>query len=209
MFSARPSVKHVVGLALLGALVGPTIALSQSPARQPKTAAVTDTSNSSAPGDYVIGPSDVLGIVFWREDKLSMDAVVRPDGKISLPLLNDVQAAGLTPDQLRGKLTESARRFLADPVVAVTVKQVNNNRVFITGQVSHQGPVALAGPTTVLQLIATAGGLSEFADRKHIMVTRVERGATTSYTFNYDEVVKGKNLAQNIVLKPGDTVVVP
>lgn len=197
--------------ATCAALMSPSAAFSQSRAREAQTAAVADNNaaNAAAPADYVIGPTDVLAITFWREDKLSGDVVVRPDGKISLTLLNDVQAAGLTPDQLRRKLTDAARRFIEDPVVGVSVKQVNNNKAFITGQVAHPGPFAMTGPTTVLQLIAMSGGLTEFADRKHIMVTRVERGTTASYEFNYDDVLKRKNLAQNIVLKPGDTVVVP
>ena len=159
--------------------------------------------------DYVIGPTDVLSIVFWGERDLSVEVTVRPDGKISLPLLNDVVAAGLTPDQLRRRLTDAARRFLEAPVATVVVRQVNNNRAFITGQVAHPGPFVLSGPTTVLQLIAMAGGFTEFADRKHILITRVERGVQRAYAFNYDDVVKRGDMNQNLILKVGDTVVVP
>jgi len=160
--------------------------------------------------DYVIGPTDVLNIVFWGDRDLSSEATVRPDGKITLPLLNDVVAAGQTPEQLRRRLADAAKRFLKEPpVVTVVVRQVNNNRAFITGQVSNPGPYVLSGPTTVLQLIAMAGGFTEFADKKHILITRIESGAQRAYTFNYDDVVKRRDLSQNLILKAGDTVVVP
>jgi polysaccharide export outer membrane protein len=159
--------------------------------------------------DYVIGPTDVLGIVFWGDRDLTSDVTVRPDGKISLPLLNDVVAAGSTPDQLRLRLTEEAKRYVQAPVVTVVVRQVNNNRAFITGQIAHPGPYVLAGPTTVLQLIATAGGFTEFADRKHVLITRIQNGNQVSFAFSYDDVIKRRALGQNILLKAGDTVVVP
>jgi polysaccharide biosynthesis/export protein len=166
-------------------------------------------SAATQPADYLIGPNDVLSVVFWREKDLSAEVVVRPDGKISLPLLNDVQVGGLTPEQLRLHLADEARRFVEDPVVTVIVKQIANNKVFIVGEVRQPGPQLLSGPTTVLQLIAMAGGLTDLADRKHIVVTRTEGNQSRSYEFNYSDVVKGKGLAQNILLKPGDTVVVP
>lgn len=180
------------------------------------TAEVHGRAAGVAPGDtvaltpdYLIGPNDLLSIVFWREKDLSADVVVRPDGKISLPLLNDVLVAGLTPEQLRRKLSDDARRFLEDPVVTVIVKQIANNRVFIVGEVKQPGPQLLSGPTTVLQLIAMAGGLTELADEKHIVITRTEGGQQRTFDFSYSQVVKRKALAQNILLKPGDTVVVP
>jgi polysaccharide export outer membrane protein len=161
------------------------------------------------PPDYVIGADDVLSIVFWREKDLSMDAVVRPDGRISLPLMNDIAAAGLTPDQLRAKLTEEAQRYVQDPNVTVIVKQINSRRVFITGQVAKAGTYPLSGPMTVLQLISLAGGLLEYADSKNVVVMRTENGRPMSYVFNYKEVVGRRNLKQNIELKPGDTIIVP
>lgn len=159
--------------------------------------------------DYVIGPTDVLSVVFWGDRDLSTDVTVRPDGKISLPLLNDVVAAGQTPEQLRRRLADAAKRYVQNPVVTVVVRQVNNNRAFITGQVSNPGPYVLSGPTTVLQLIAMAGGFTEFADKKHVLITRVEGSAQRAFTFNYDDVVKRRDLSQNLILKAGDTVVVP
>ena len=163
----------------------------------------------ATPADYVIGPDDVLGIVFWREQDLSSEVAVRPDGKISLPLLNEIQASGLTPEQLRGNITQAANRYVEDPAVTVVVKTINSRKVFITGEVGRPGPYPLSGPTTVLQLIATAGGVQEYAKVERIVVMRTENGKTVSHKFNYKQVSQGKNLQQNIELKPGDTIVVP
>jgi polysaccharide export outer membrane protein len=157
----------------------------------------------------VIGPDDVLTVIVWREKDLSTDVVVRPDGKVSLPLLNDVQAAGHTPEQLRATVTESVPRFVADPAVTVVVKQINSRKVFITGQIAKPGPYPLTGPTTVLQLVAIAGGVAEYADSENIVVMRTEDGQPQSFRFNYKDVIRRRNLKQNIELKPGDTVVVP
>jgi polysaccharide export outer membrane protein len=161
------------------------------------------------PAGYVIGPDDQLSIVYWREKDMSADVVVRPDGLISLPLLNDVQASGLTPDQLRQTIAKGAAKFIEDPTVSVVVKAINSRKVFITGQVAKAGPYPLAAPTTVLQLIATAGGVSEYANKKKIVVVRKENGKEITLRFNYEDVMKGKNMAQNIELKPGDSVIVP
>jgi polysaccharide biosynthesis/export protein len=161
------------------------------------------------PTGYTIGPDDQLSIVYWREKDLSADVVVRPDGLISLPLLNDVQASGLTPEQLRVAITAGAAKFVEEPTVAVVVKAINSRKVFITGQVGKAGYYPLAGPTTVLHLIATAGGVAEYADKGKISIVRKENGKDVSYRFNYEDVMKGKNLSQNIELKPGDTVIVP
>lgn len=161
------------------------------------------------PPGYLIGPDDVLQVLYWREKDVSAEVVVRPDGMISLPLLNDVQAAGLTPEQLRDKVNEAAKKFFEEPSVTINIKQINSRKVFITGSVGKPGPYPLTAPTTVLQLVAMAGGLSEFAKRGKIAVMRTENGKPVRYPFNYDDVAKGKNLKQNIELKPGDTVIVP
>ena len=161
------------------------------------------------PPDYVIGPDDVLVIVVWREKDMSAEVVVRPDGKISLPLVNDVQAAGLTPDQLRQQLTVAANKFVEDPTITVVIKAINSRKVFITGMVAKPGPYPLMGPTTILQLLAVAGGVLEFADSEEISLVRTENGTPVSYKVNYKELARGKNLKQNIELKPGDTIVVP
>ena len=161
------------------------------------------------PPGYVIGPDDQLFIVYWREKDLSAEVVVRPDGQISLPLLNDVAAGGLTPEQLRLAITQGATKFVADPTVSVVVKAINSRKVFITGQIAKPGPYPLGGPTTILQLIATAGGVAEYAEKKKIVIVRRENGKDRTLRFNYEDVVKGKNLAQNIDLKPGDSIIVP
>jgi polysaccharide export outer membrane protein len=161
------------------------------------------------PDDYLIGVEDVLVIVFWRDKDMSAEVVVRPDGKITLPLINDVVAAGLTPDQLREKVSKEAERFIEEPAATVVVKQINSRKVYITGEVGRGGPFPLTGPTTVLQLIAMAGGLKDFAHKKDIVIMRTEAGKPVSFPFDYSAVVSRKKLQQNILLKPGDTVVVP
>jgi polysaccharide biosynthesis/export protein len=161
------------------------------------------------PPGYVIGPDDVLQVVYWREKDVSAEATVRPDGMVSLPLLNDVKAAGLTPEQLRDAVNEGAKKYFEDPNVTIIVKTINSRKVFITGSVGKPGPYPLTAATTVLQLISMAGGLTEFADKKGISVMRTENGKPVRFTFNYKDVANGKNLKQNIELKPGDTVIVP
>jgi polysaccharide export outer membrane protein len=159
------------------------------------------------PAGFVIGPEDVLSIVFWRDKEMSTQVTVRPDGKISVPLLNEVQAAGLTPADLRARLAAESKRFFENPNVTVVVNQINSRKAFITGQIVKPGPYALTAPTTVLQLISMAGGLKDFADSKNIMIIRHENGRTLRYGFNYKDI--GRNLRQDIELKPGDTIVVP
>ena len=161
------------------------------------------------PPDYVIGPDDVLTIIFWREKDMSAEVGVRPDGRISLPLLNEVQAAGLTPEQLRTNIAQAAAKYIEEPTVTVVVKQINSRRVFITGQVAKPGPYPLMGPVTVLQLITIAGGVLEYADSENISVVRTVNGKPTRTRFNYKEFTRGKNLEQNIELKPGDQIIVP
>jgi polysaccharide biosynthesis/export protein len=190
---------------MLDGAVGAQETRKQNPAPGYDAAAATPAAD--VPADFVIGPEDVLSIVFWRDKEMSTEVTVRPDGKISLPLLNEVQAAGLTPAALRAHLYEESKRFFGNPSVTVIVNHINSRKVFITGQVVKPGSYVIAAPTTVLQLIAMAGGLKDFADAKNIMIVRQERGRTSSYRFNYKEF--RRNLRQNIELKPGDTVVVP
>jgi len=159
--------------------------------------------------EYRIGEQDVLNITVWREPELSGAVMVRPDGMITLPLVNDVHAAGLTPDELKDMLTEKLRSFLNLPQVTVAVREINSRKVFIIGQVGHEGSFRINSTTTVLQIIAEAGGLREFANRKGIYVLRKENGAQTRLSFNYDHVIRGKDPKENILLRPGDTIVVP
>lgn len=161
------------------------------------------------PPGYVIGPNDVLSVVFWRDQDMSAEVSVRPDGKISLPLINEVDAAGLTPDQLRDRVAQAASRYIADPTVSIVVKQINSRTVFITGEVNKPGAYPLMAPTTVMQLISLSGGLREFAKEKDIVILRNTENGQTAIPFNYKDVVNRKRLEQNILLQPGDTVVVP
>ena len=173
-----------------------------APAAQPAAGIAT-------PPGYVIGPDDALAVVFWREKELSAEVVVRPDGMISLPLLNDVKAEGLTPEQLRVSLTKAAAKFVEEPTVTVVVKAINSRKVFITGQVGKPGPYLLGGPMSVLQLIAMSGGVAEYAKKDKVVIVRKESGKDVIHPFNYEEVMQGKKLQQNIELMPGDTVIVP
>ena len=174
----------------------------------PATAGTRATFLAPPPPDYIIGADDILHVDFWGDDTLSTDVVVRPDGKISLRLLNEVHAEGLTPAELCVAITEAAKKYLEAPVVSVTVKQINSRKVYVIGMVNKPGPYNTTGPLTILQLIALAGGLQEFADKKNILVVRSEQGKMLSYKVNYDDISRGKNLGQNIELKPGDTVIV-
>ena len=160
------------------------------------------------PTDYVIGTDDILSIVFWRDADMTQEVTVRPDGNITLPLLGDIKAAGLKPSELRDQIAKTAGKFIEDPNVTVVVRQINSRNVFITGGVTRPGPYPVSGQMTVLQLITVAGGLTEFADAKNIRILRTENGQTTFLKFNYNEVQDGKKLEQNIVLKPGDSVMV-
>lgn len=206
----------MAGLALMLLFAAAGRAGAQVPATETAArlvaAPTTTTASTDAPaaGDYIIGSDDVLSILFWKDKDLSAPEVtVRPDGKVTLPLLNDVQASGRTPDQLRDAIKEAALKFVEDPNPTVIVKEIKSRRVFITGQVDKPGPYLLKGSTTILQLIAIAGGLKDFADGKNISLVRSESGQQVVYAFNYRDVLKMRNLTQNIELKPGDTVLVP
>jgi polysaccharide biosynthesis/export protein len=185
--------------------------------RAPKAAQKPATSPAKAPGapagvtpppGYVLGADDVLIVMFWREKEMSAEVAVRPDGMIALPLLNDVKAEGLTVEQLRQQVEKLAAEFVKEPSATVVVKQINSRRVFVTGNVTKAGIYPLTGAMTVLQAIAAAGGLNEYADEKSVSVMRVENGQTRQFKFNYKDVTRGKHLEQNIELRPGDTVVV-
>lgn len=167
-----------------------------------------------APGStdphYVIGAQDVLDISVWREPEVSRTVPVRPDGKISLPLLGDVQAAGKTPMNLSRDITELLKRFIAEPQVTVIVTQINSQRIYIMGEVGRAGAYPLLPGMTVLQALSNAGGFSLFAKLKDIYVIRTaEDGSQTKHPFNYKDVIRGKRPEQNLELKAGDTIVVP
>jgi polysaccharide export outer membrane protein len=161
------------------------------------------------PSDYVIGPDDVLGVVFWREPEMSGDTTVRPDGKITVPVIGEIQAAGLEPAKLQQQILATSKKYLTDASVSVAVRAINSRKVFVTCQVKEPGAFPLTGQLTVLQAIALAGGLLEYADAKNVSIVRTEGATPIRLKFNYKDVAKGKKLEQNILLKPGDTVVVP
>src|SRR5437879_350119 len=180
---------------------------ASAPADQSKEASPKEPVSVAGP-DYVIGADDNLHISVWKEPDLTTSLPVRPDGKISLPLLNDVQAAGLTPMQLADSITEKLKKYIADPRVTVVVTAMNSRRIYVLGEVLHTGAVPLLPNMTVLQALATAG-FTQFANVKGIYVLRTENGRQVKLPFNYKQVVKGADPRQNIALKPGDTVVVP
>jgi len=172
------------------------------PAKPIANAATTDSA-------YIIGPEDVLDINVWKEPEMTRSVPVRPDGKISLPLINDVQAAGSTPQQLAATVTEKLRKYVQEPQVTVIVTAINSQRVFVVGEVLRAGAFPLIPGMTVLQALSSAGGFTTFADVKKIHVMRLVNGKQVELPFNYREVLKGDNRDQNIKLQPGDTVIVP
>jgi polysaccharide biosynthesis/export protein len=184
-------------------------AAQQTAAPQPiDSAGAAKLANPPAPRGYVIGPEDLLTVIFWRDKEFSGDVVVRPDGKISLPLLNDVQAAGLTPEQLKLVVEEAAAKYIEEPNATVIVREIRSRKVYVVGEVANPGTVVLMSDMNVLQLIAAVGGLLEHADRKNVTIVRQVNGREQRFKFNYNDVTKGKKLQQNIQLQPGDMVVV-
>jgi len=167
-------------------------------------------SGTPIPSDYVIGPGDILQITVWKNDTLSRVVPVRPDGKISMPLLHDITAAGLTAMQLRDKISRALAEFLPNPEVAVAVTDVRSLRVSVLGEVQKPGVLELRGTTTILEAIAMAGGLRDFASPSKITVIRTDAaGQTQKIRFNYNRAVGNGSDEKNLVLKPGDVVVVP
>ena len=175
---------------------------AQSATGAPQKSATTDP-------DYVIGAEDVIDVSVWKEPDVSRTVPVRPDGKISLPLLNDMQAAGLTPAQLGTQITASLKKYVTDPQVTVIVTAINSQRFYVQGEVTRPGAYPLPPGTTVLRGLSSAGSFTQFAKTKGIYVLRLEDGKQAKYLFNYKDVVSGKHPEQDIVLKAGDTIVVP
>jgi polysaccharide biosynthesis/export protein len=164
---------------------------------------------AAQPEAYLIQPGDVLQIVVWKEQDLQTEVVVRPDGGVSFPLSGDLKAAGSTAEVLRDTLRERLSKYIPDPVVTVTVKIANGNRIYVAGKVNRPGEFPLARPTDVMQALALAGGATPFAKVNEIRVIRREGGQQTVLSFRYDDVAMGRRLEQNILLRSGDTVVVP
>lgn len=175
------------------------------------TAKTADTAKPAVdvPPGYIVGDSDVIRVNVWKEPEVSQTVVVRTDGNISLPLINEVKVSGMSPLQIQDLVAEKLKGFLNNPQVTVTVIEIRSKRAFITGEVSRPGTYSLNAQTTVLQLIAQAGGFTPFAKTDSIVVLRTEDGRQSRLKFKYKEVVQGKKTEQNIALHPGDTVVVP
>ncbi len=159
--------------------------------------------------DYVIGPEDVLYIHVWKEEALTRTVPVRFDGNISLPLIDEVQAAGLTPLQLKEVLIQKLKKFVDLPNVSVAVMEANSFKVYVSGQVRTPGVYRLRSETSILQIIPMAGGFTEWADQKKILVIRKEAGKEKRITINYKKIVAGDKGAENFILKAGDTIIVP
>ena len=172
------------------------------PASAPAPVATTDPT-------YKIGAQDLIRVDVWREDQLTRTVPVRPDGKITLPLLNDVQAAGLTPMELAGNLRDELKKFITNPQVTVSVTEINSRRIYVNGEVNKAGAFQLLPHMTVLQALSGSGGFTAFARVKSIYILRMQDGKSVRIPFNYKEAIRGKNPTQNIELEPGDTIVVP
>ena len=158
---------------------------------------------------FVIGDDDLLAINVWKEPDVSRSIPVRSDGRISLPLVGEVQAAGLTPLQLEQEITTRLRSYISEPEVTVMVQQINSQKYNILGEVLKPGAYSLTSGTTVLDAIAAAGGFRDFAKKKSIYVLRGTGGSESRITFNYNDVIKGKHSEENVKLQPRDTIVVP
>lgn len=158
---------------------------------------------------YIIGAEDVLYIHVWKEETLSKTVTVRMDGKISLPLVDDIQAAGITPLRLKEKLTESLKDFVEAPSVTVIVMEANSFKVYFSGEIKTPGVLRLRTETSLAQAISMVGGLTEWANQSKIIIIRKENGREKRFTVNYKKIVKGKDLDSNIILKSGDTIIVP
>jgi len=162
------------------------------------------------PAEYPVGPGDVLTISVWKEPDVSGDVVVRPDGKISLPLINDLHVGDMSPIAIMHQIAKRLRPYINNPLVTVTVKEINSKVVYVIGEVRRPGQYPFFRPTTVLQILTQAGGLSEFAKKKSIYILRQsDDGLQEKLPFNYEDVVNGRNTQQNISMNAGDTVVVP
>jgi len=160
-------------------------------------------------GQYMIGPEDVLYIHVWKEEALTRTVPVRMDGKISLPLIQEVKAAGLTPLQLKEVLMRKFKEFIENPIVSVTVTEVNSYKVYVIGQVKNPGLQRLRSETTVTQIIVMAGGFTEWANQKKIVVVRKEDGREKRIKVNYKKIMNGGNPGLDVTLKAGDTVIIP
>jgi polysaccharide export outer membrane protein len=194
----------VILIGVLGSSAWAQAAPTTAPARDAATSAEKPHDDT-----FVIGNDDVLAINVWKEPDISRSIPVRSDGKISLPLVGEVQAAGLTPLKLEKDIAERLKSYISEPEVTVMVQQVNSQKFNILGQVNKPGSYVIANSPTVLDALALAGGFRDFAKKKSIYVLRHGPGGEVRLAFNYKDVSQGKNMEQNVKLQPGDTIIVP
>ena len=192
--AAKSFSRYLSLILLLGLVVSAGAAGAQAP--------VQDSS-------YKIGPNDVLTIFVWKETDLTRDVTVMPDGKITYPLIGEITAQGLTASELKKGITDKLQNFVTAPEVTVIVKESRSQVVYAIGKLMRPGPIPLAPGMTVMQALSAAGGFAEWADPKNILIVRRDGGKETQLRFNYKEYTSGEKLEQNILLKPGDTLVVP
>ncbi len=183
-------------------------AQGNKPAIKPAPVAAPDLAAGAAADTYVIGASDVLTVTVWKEPTLSGSILVRPDGMISVPLLGDVQASGLTPLQLADQIAKKLKKYVQDPNVSVVMSQIHSKVVYMLGEVTKKGPIDMTPNMTVLEAISSAGGLTDYANTKKMYILRNEAGTHQKIPVHYKDALKG-NSAFNLVLKSGDTIVVP
>ena len=189
-----------------------TTAWAQGPDKNVSTASrktAEPATATNANTDYRIGPQDVLRIDVWKEPDISRTIPVRPDGKISLPLMNDVQAAGQTAMELAAQIREGLTKYINSPQVTVTVTEINSRRIYVTGEVMRPGAQPLLPNMTALQALTSSGGFTQFAKTRSIYILRTEGGQQVKHPFNYKAVLDGKHPEDNIPLQPGDVIVVP
>jgi polysaccharide export outer membrane protein len=196
----------IIGLAIF--CISTPIAYTQTD----KEVLLKKQSQAEVPADsanYIIGSEDVLYIHVWKEENLSKTVSVRMDGKISIPLVDEIQAAGITPLQLKGKLTEKLQDFVEAPNVTVIVMEANSFKVYFSGQVKTPGVLRLRSETSIAQAISMVGGFTDWANQSKIIIIRKEEGKERRFTVNYKNIINGKDLKSNIILKSGDTIIVP
>ena len=192
------------------AAVTPATPLSTPDAVRTASGQSAMASGATVSDEFVIGPGDLLAINVWKETEISKVVPVRSDGRISLPLIGEIQASGLTPKQLEAEVTKRLKDYVADPSVTVVVQEIHSQKVNVLGMVSHPGSFPLAKPMTVVDAIATAGGFRDFAKQKNVYVLHKDaNGKQSRISVNYKDVIKGLHPEQNIELQSGDTVVVP
>ena len=191
----------------LAMIVGVFLIGNPSPAASAEKAAPSSLDAATIP--YRIGPNDLLYIYVWKEEELTQEITVMPDGRISFPLIGEVTAQGKTVTELMKDLTGRLKEFVTVPNVAVIVRESRSRRIYTIGKVANPGPYVLVPSMTVLQALSTAGGFAEWADEKGILIIRRAGGEEIQIRFNYKDFISGKSAAQNILLKPGDTIVVP